>query len=139
MMVSQAAASEKGFMPPEFLCRRRNFCWSLSPEKTSCCAIPSHSDIDSPVHNASVEIVAAISGIPKRRGEEAFNLVAVAATGTASVLGFSQYPLVHYRSHMLRVRVVFAAAKVNKAVMQAADNFGLIETSGDAFGLWFAF
>ena len=40
---------------------------------------------------------------------------------------------------MLRVRVVFAAAKVNKAVMQAADNFGLIETSGDAFGLWFAF
>ncbi|QHO11810.1 uncharacterized protein DS421_15g501450 [Arachis hypogaea] len=61
----------------------------------------------------------------------------------ACVLWFSQYSLVtvrlSYRSHMLRVRVVIAAAKVNKVVMQAAGNFGLIETSGDAFGLWFTF
>ena len=36
---------------------------------------------------------------------------------------------------MLRVRVVSAAAKVNKAVMQAAGNFGLREGFCDAFGL----
>ncbi|QHO12490.1 uncharacterized protein DS421_15g507370 [Arachis hypogaea] len=41
-----------------------------------------------------------------------------------------------YQSHMLRVRVVIAAAKVNKAVMRAAGNFRLIETSGGAFELW---
>ncbi|QHO49738.1 uncharacterized protein DS421_1g16620 [Arachis hypogaea] len=61
--------------------------------------------------------------------------------GIASVLGFSQYPLVQIKlsEPHVRVRVVFAAAKVNKVVMQAVGNFGLIEVSGDAFGLWFAF
>ncbi|QHO01463.1 uncharacterized protein DS421_13g415290 [Arachis hypogaea] len=58
----------------------------------------------------------------------------------ACVLWFSQYSLVtirlSYRSHMSRVRVVIAAVKVNKAVLRAAGNFGLIETSGDALGLW---
>ncbi|QHN81730.1 uncharacterized protein DS421_20g689490 [Arachis hypogaea] len=53
--------------------------------------------------------------------------VAVGTTVEASVLGFSQYPLVHYRCHILRVRVVSTAAKVKKAGMQAAGDFGLRE------------
>ncbi|QHO12491.1 uncharacterized protein DS421_15g507380 [Arachis hypogaea] len=54
----------------------------------------------------------------------------------ACVLWFGQYSLATLSDHMLRVRVVIAAANVNKAVMRAAGNFRLIETYGGAFELW---